>query len=257
MMITPLLQLSSDSPSKRKAGVHAKAGGFTLIELLVVIAIIALLAALVFSVLGGVSERANRTTCVSNLRQVFTAIGRFAGDNDGAIPVGYRAGKKQFNTTLYSGSSDKWVLLGHLVRAGLIQDPKILFCPSEKDRTQAFATVENPWPFEPGKNVQSAFATTPVVDWGSEENPPEWPRLSQLGRVALLADGAGMPKRVDSRHKDGVNVVFSDGSARWVPREEFNKQLSSSASLDAGANDAQTAIWEIYSGIRAPDSEQD
>lgn len=47
-----------------------KRGGFTLIELLVVIAIIAILAALILPALEAAQERARRTACQSNVRQL-------------------------------------------------------------------------------------------------------------------------------------------------------------------------------------------
>lgn len=233
---------------------HRLSSGFTLIELLVVFVIVAVLATLVFSTVGRMRERGNRVQCVSNLRAVHGGVARFAAENDGRVPIGYRLGKKQFNTTLYSGSSGKWVLLGRLLKDGVITDPRVLFCPSEKDRTQAFATAENPWPEVPGKNLQGGYATAPAVDWESAEEPAVWPRLVTLGQTALLADGAGMPARVDSRHKDGVNVLYTDGSARWINRSEFDEELARCKTAGAGANAAQAEMWEIFAGTREPDS---
>lgn len=221
---------------------------FTLLELLVVVAIIGVLAALSMGVFGKGREQSRRATCLSNLRAVHTAIGRYAADNDGALPIGYRLEKKQFNTTLYSGSSNKWVLLGLLIDAGLIQDPRILFCPSETDPTQSFDTPENPWPKQPGKNLQCGYATNPIVDWGTAGAPPQWPKLGGLERMPLLADGAGLPERVDSRHRDGINVVFNDGSGLWVPRSEFDTELRQCRTLGTAANEPQTRLWEILAG---------
>lgn len=55
---------------------------FTLIELLVVIAIIAILAAILFPVFAQAKEAAKKTSCLSNLKNVGTAIYLYAGDND-------------------------------------------------------------------------------------------------------------------------------------------------------------------------------
>jgi prepilin-type N-terminal cleavage/methylation domain-containing protein/prepilin-type processing-associated H-X9-DG protein len=60
--------------------------GFTLIELLVVIAIIAVLAAILFPVFAGVREKGRATTCLSNLKQLGTAVQMYTQDWEGAYP---------------------------------------------------------------------------------------------------------------------------------------------------------------------------
>src|SRR5712671_3091395 len=60
--------------------------GFTLIELLVVIAIIAILAAILFPVFAAARERARLTACLSNMRQLGSALTMYVQDYDETYP---------------------------------------------------------------------------------------------------------------------------------------------------------------------------
>jgi prepilin-type N-terminal cleavage/methylation domain-containing protein/prepilin-type processing-associated H-X9-DG protein len=63
---------------------------FTLIELLVVIAIIAILAAMLLPALSSARASAKSAKCMANLKQIGSAIGMYADDNDDWIVPGQR-----------------------------------------------------------------------------------------------------------------------------------------------------------------------
>src|SRR5689334_10975610 len=61
--------------------------GFTLIELLVVIAIIAILAAILFPVFAQAREKARQSVCLSNQKQIGTAIMLYVQDYGETYPI--------------------------------------------------------------------------------------------------------------------------------------------------------------------------
>src|SRR6266571_1468950 len=65
---------------------RSQPSGFTLIELLVVIAIIAILAAILFPVFALAREKARSATCLSNQKQLGTAMSMYVQDYDERFP---------------------------------------------------------------------------------------------------------------------------------------------------------------------------
>jgi prepilin-type N-terminal cleavage/methylation domain-containing protein/prepilin-type processing-associated H-X9-DG protein len=62
--------------------------GFTLIELLVVIAIIGILASMVFPVFARARESARKIVCLSNVKNLATAVQMYLADNNDTMPPG-------------------------------------------------------------------------------------------------------------------------------------------------------------------------
>ncbi|MBI3192508.1 MAG: type II secretion system protein, partial [Pedosphaera parvula] len=161
------LTLKAECKTRNAERDQNRSPAFTLIELLVVIAIIGILAGMLLPVLAKARSRADRTACASQQHQVYVTLNCSALDHDGAVPLGYRGGRKQWNTMVYSGTATNFPLFGQLYKARMMDEPKVFYCPAERAPEQAFNTTKNPWPpGTPGVNVQGGYASNPLSDWG-------------------------------------------------------------------------------------------
>src|SRR5689334_1306707 len=109
--------------------------GFTLIELLVVIAIIAILAAILFPVFAQAREKARQSACLSNMRQISSAMLMYAQDYDELFPpVIARPTRAEKNLYLIS-----WM---HLLEP-YTHNRGVFICPSSGHTSQDYLSNDD------------------------------------------------------------------------------------------------------------------
>jgi prepilin-type N-terminal cleavage/methylation domain-containing protein/prepilin-type processing-associated H-X9-DG protein len=201
---------------------------FTLVELLVVIGIIAVLVALILPSLSKARQAAVRTACLSQLRQMHVELTLYAAAHRDQVPLGYRTVSKQFNSMVFSTTAGgKWVLFGLLDQGGYLDDRRILFCPAENNSKFMYNTPENPWPAGvPLQNIQAGYAMRP--EYLLPDAPPAavgmyLPHLRWFRNEAMVADLTSARVRILTRHVNGINVLYGDGSATWVALKAFDQ----------------------------------
>jgi prepilin-type N-terminal cleavage/methylation domain-containing protein len=241
--------------------------GFTLVELLVVIGIIALLISILLPSLNRARESAKRTACLSNLRQVHASFIFYALDYNDAAPLGCSGNTYQFNYSIWrsAAGSGKYQTFGLLWETETLNEPNILYCPSNNLPVFQYDTPENP--FQPGvngANVRTGYSGRPTdpdgvgIYWTSFGPPPSRtvasdtgkprtvPKLTQYRNQAIFADILSAPQFLDARHEEGVNVLYSNGGARWVDRAVIDEELVKNLQpFNLSYNQFQQNVWEM------------
>jgi len=204
--------------------------GFTLIELLVVIAIIAILAAILFPVFAKAREKARQTSCLSNLKQLGTAVLMYTQDYDERFPPNY--------SYCVGGTQLFW--WDDLVQP-YVNNRQLFICPSSTVYGYTYARppgLPNPLDFTYDANAMGSTAGT---DWGAG-GPMRGSGVGQnLALVALPAECIMLCEAWSTReishadrtdcfdadngyirkdHNDMANWTFCDGHVKAIKISE-------------------------------------
>ncbi len=191
--------------------------GFTLIELLVVIAIIAILAAILFPVFAHAREKARQTACLSNTKQIGTAIMMYVQDYDETYSPGYYYNDPTAVGNLDATGIHNW--------SGLIQpyvkNRGIFVCPSDK--------VGGPPPtnFRPDTNNDGAGIPSGAVPLNPNIQDDQAPRLSYTCNEAIMPrPRGGIGGVMVGQPQNVVTLAAVDAPAQVIAVTEFTDYLN-------------------------------
>ncbi len=242
--------------SQRK-GFTLITSAFTLIELLVVIAIIAILAAILFPVFAQARAKARQAACLSNMKQIGTAVMMYTQDYDEAYPVNNRAYSPSDNSVMVAS----WIRHVH----PYIKNVDVFRCPDTPvqgdlqtiygpggDATDSLRVSRrsygaNTWVVYSTNNASAAPVPVSQASIGKPADLPlvadssfivfsdprylifsSWNGTTPTGWDTLPASERSNPKW--SRHAGGNSIVYGDGHAKWSPQRAIDVDPTRSAS---------------------------
>lgn len=211
--------------------------GMTLLEVGVAIAVVMILVCVFLSTNDNyrVERRAQKISCVSNLKQIGLSYRLWEGDHGDTYPTGVSVTNGGSMEIIATGD----VLQTFLVMSNELSTPKILFCPADATRTMAnsFAALAS-------SNISyfiSADATNDqnkqLVVFGDDNfavgGVPVKPGLLELSKNAPVAWTSARHHQVSEKphfwtttHEESIgNLILGDCSVQQVNTENLQNTL--------------------------------
>jgi prepilin-type N-terminal cleavage/methylation domain-containing protein/prepilin-type processing-associated H-X9-DG protein len=235
-----------------------KRNGFTLIELLVVIAIIAILAAILFPVFAQARDKARGAACLSNAKQIATALYMYTQDYDETFPCKWvkrnSPGATRWNDPnvlmAYVKSQAVWTCPSHSVRLpygdpknaswydwgtsyGINEDGFGYMSSAEAQATNTAIIPAGSYPVTMAV-MQAPAETAFCMETKDIDQRANGPAANYYAGDDTGRNGASCPQTADTRwpgdnghrtgtvtgrHQGGFHAVFADGHAKWTRQD--------------------------------------
>jgi len=267
--------------------------GFTLIELLVVIAIIAILAAILSPVFAQARAKARQVACLSNEKQIGTALMMYSQDYDEVLPGNADPGTPGVPNPDQSGAGlvptgAAGEVGGFMdVRAGrnwitstqpYVKNLNVLRCPEALPRSSnpfgigANAAYNEVNPAPPAGNTN--YLLNGIVSNKAMAALPAPADIIFLHEAGAYGGTAQVrPNRTgntwhqydhityDRQHSEGSNYLFCDGHAKWQKKNntkyaQFGALVQNPAAGPAQNNCTYSQVW-TPSGVNPPNNRCD